>query len=160
MAGLRLLHKSDSVGRGYTVVGFGGACVPQMLALALAMHSAAATINARAAAAAAAAASVTGEAGTGAPEWRLRIGIAWGGAVSGSLGAQRRRCHFFGGAVAEAVRLLRDCPQGETRVQRRLARAAGAQAFAFSTVAAPAAVSWAARGPADALGLVGRRRHR
>ncbi len=153
MAGLRLLHKSDSVGRGYTVVGFGGACVPQMLALALAMHAAAAALNARAAAAA-------GGGAGGTAGWRLRIAIAWGGAVSGSLGAQRRRCHFFGGAVAEAVRLLRECPQGETRVQRRLARAPGAQAYAFAPVAPPAASARGARGAAEALALVGRQQHR
>jgi class 3 adenylate cyclase len=119
-----------------------------MLSLALAMHAVAATLNTRALPAADGGPALR-------PQWRLRVGVAWGGAVSGSLGAQRRRCHFFGGAVAEAVRLVRECPPGETRVQRRLARADGAQAFTFAP-AAPCPT----RGPTDALRLLGRRRQR
>ncbi len=127
MASLRQLHKADPVGRGYTVVGFGSQCVPQMLALALALHDAARAHNAKAAA---------GEGGGGA-QWRVRVGVARGTIVTGGLGLQRQRCHFFGGAVAEAARLARECPGGETRVQRCLTKVEGANAFAFTHTSPP-----------------------
>jgi hypothetical protein len=69
----------------------------------------------------------------------VRVGVARGSVVTGGLGAQRRRCHFFGGAVAEAVRLARECPAGETRVQRGLTHAEGAKAFVFFQPPAPPA---------------------
>ena len=129
MAGLRQLHKADPVGRGYTVVGFGSQCVPQMLALALALHDAARVLNASAAAAAAG--------GGRCAQWRVRVGLARGSVVTGGLGLKRERCHFFGGAMAEAARLARECPAGETRVQRSLTRAEGAGGFAFTHPASP-----------------------
>jgi class 3 adenylate cyclase len=125
VAGLRQLHKADPVGRGYTVVGFGSQCVQQMLSLALSIQGAAAALNARNAAA-------VGAAGGVRVEWRVRVGVARGNIVTGGMGLQRQRCHFFGGAVAEAVRLARECPAGETLVQRALSKAEGAQAFAFT----------------------------
>ncbi len=138
VSGLRQLHKADPVGRGsYPVVGFGEQSVPQMLALALALHAALDTHNARAAAA-------------GHRRWRLRIGIARGGVVTGGLSAERRRCCFFGAAVAEADRLARACHPGHVLLQRGLARADGARAFAF----APAP---GLEAPGAAVALVGRR---
>jgi class 3 adenylate cyclase len=145
VAHLRQLHKADPVGRGYTVVGFGSQCVPQMLSLALALHDAARALNAKAAAAA-------GAAGGGAAPWVLQVGLARGSVVTGGLGAQRRRCHFFGGPVAEAARLALECPAGETWAQRGLARAEGAQPFAFTRSFNTAA------GGAPAVALTGRRR--
>jgi class 3 adenylate cyclase len=152
VAGLRQLHKADPVGEGYTVVGFGAQCVPQMLALALALHDAALALGQRPPAA------------PGGPSWRVRVGVARGGVVAGGLGAQRRRCHFFGGAVAEAVRLARECPAGETRVQRGLTRAEGAQAFVFVQPPAPPAPARPGgagaeqrRGAPGPVGLRGRR---
>ena len=151
VAGLRQLHKADPAGQNYgyayTVVGFGSQCVPQMLALALALHTAARALNARVAGVM----GGGGGAGDGAP-WELQVGLARGSVVTGGLGAQRRRCHFFGGPAAEAARLARECPAGETWVQRGLARAEGAQAFAFSRPVYPAA------GAAPAVTLTGRRR--
>jgi class 3 adenylate cyclase len=123
VAGLRQLHKADQVGLGYTVVGFGTHSVPQMLALALALHDTTLALSARPPA-------TPGNPDSG-PHWRVRVGVARGSVVAGGLGAQRRRCHFFGGAMAEAMRLAQECPAGETRVQQGLARAEGAQAFAF-----------------------------
>ena len=137
-AGLRLLHKADAPGQAaYRVVGF-GACAPQALSLALRMHAAVRGLNA-------AADSLT-QAGGGVA-WRLRVGVARGTIVAGGLGARRRRCHFFGEAAAAAARLAGECPAGETRVQRSLGRAEGAQAFALYPTAS------AAGGPRGALGL-------
>jgi class 3 adenylate cyclase len=142
VAGLRQLHKADPIGRGYTVVGFGSQCVPQMLALALSIHDDAAALNAR---------SAGGAGSGGGVRWRVRVGMARGSIVTGGLGARRQRCHFFGGAVAEAVRLARECPAGETRVQRGLSKAEGAQAFAFTHTLAGAS------GAGAVVGLTGRR---
>jgi hypothetical protein len=165
VAGLRQLHKADPVGRGYTVVGFGSQCVPQMLALALALHDAARALNAKAAAAAG-----------GGPHarWVVRVGVARGSVATGGLGLKRQRCHFFGGPVAEAARLARECPAGETRVQRSLTKAEGAGCFAFAPPppapgppapsaaagpggAAPAGASGPGRAGPGAVGLSGRR---
>ena len=91
------------------------------MGLAIAMHDAARALNARVAA------------GSGCgPRWRLRIGIARGSVVTGGLGEGRRRCCFFGGALAEAARLSHVCPAGSTLVSRGLARAECARAFAFA----------------------------
>jgi class 3 adenylate cyclase len=144
VAGLRQLHKADQVGQGYTVVGFGAQSVPQILGLALALHDASQQPPA----------PPGGPGGPGGPRWRVRVGVARGSVVTGGLGAQQRRCHFFGGAVAEAVRLARECPAGETRVQHGLTRAEGAQAFAFSQPPAPGQP----RGAAVAAGAERRRR--
>ncbi len=144
MAGLRQLHKADPVGRGYTVVGFGSQCVQQMLSLALSMQDVATTLNAKNVAAAAAD-------GGKSVLWRVRVGVARGNIVTGGMGIRRQRCHFFGGAVAEAVRLARECTAGETRVQRGLSKAEGAGAFAFTHSLG------AASGAGAAVGLTGRR---
>ncbi len=144
MAGLRQLHKADPVGRGYTVVGFGSQSVPQMLTLALALHAAARALNAKVA-------TVTCGGGHGGA-WVLRVGLARGSVVTGGLGAQLRRCHFFGGPVAQAAQLARECPDGGTWAQRSLAKAEGAQPFSFSSPFALAA------GAAPAVALTGRRR--
>jgi class 3 adenylate cyclase len=147
VAGLRHLHKADPVGRGYTVVGFGSQCVPQILALALGIRDAAAALNARNAAAAG-----DGGGGGGAVQWRVGVGVARGSVATGALGATRHRCHFFGGAMAEAVRLARECPAGEARVQRGLTKLEGAHAYAFTHTLA------GAPGAGAAVGLTGRRR--
>ncbi len=147
VAGLRHLHKADPVGRGYTVVGFGSQCVPQILALALGIRDAAAGLNAWNAAAA----SGGGGGGGCLVQWRVGVGLARGNVATGALGAMRQRCHFFGGAMAEAVRLARECPAGEARVQRGLAKLEGAQAFAFTRTLA------GAPGAGAAVGLTGRR---
>jgi hypothetical protein len=130
VASLRQLHKADPVGRGYTVVGFGSQCVPQMLTLALALHDAARALNAKAAASAA----TTG--GGRCAQWRVMVGLARGSVVTGGLGSKRQRCHFFGEAVAEAARLARECPAGETRVQRGLTKTEGASCFIFTPTSA------------------------
>ena len=148
MAGLRQLHKADPIGRGYTVVGFGSQSVPQTLALALALHDAALALSAGPP-------TVPGGPDGGGPRWRVRVGVARGSVATGGLGARRRRCHFFGGAVAEAVRLARECPAGETRVQRGLIRAEGAQAFAFFQPPAPQGASPTAAGAGRSRGPVG-----
>ena len=127
MAGLRQLHKADPVGRGYTVVGFGSLCVPQMLALALSIHDAAAALNATTASGGGGRTS-----GGGGMRWRVQVGVARGNIATGGLGARRQRCHFFGGAVAAAVQLARECSAGETRVQRGVSKAEGAQDFTFT----------------------------
>ena len=126
------------------MVGFGSQCVQQMLSLALNIQGAVAALNARNAKAAAA----DGVAGV---QWHVRVGVARGNIVTGAMGLQRQRCHFFGGAVAEAVRLARECPAGETRVQRGLSKAEGAQAFSFTQSLG------AATGAAAVVGLTGRR---
>jgi class 3 adenylate cyclase len=93
----------------------------------------------------------------------VQIGVARGSAVAGGLGAQRRRCHFLGGAAAEAARLARGCPAGETRVQRSVARAEEAAAFRFARgteaggARQPAAASGAGAGSGAAMRLCGRR---
>ncbi len=148
MASLRQLHKSDPVGRGYTVVGFGSQCVPQMLTLALALHDAARALNAKMAAA-------TITTGGHCVQWRVRVGLARGSVVTGGLGLQRQRCHFFGGAVAEAARLARECPSGETRVQRSLTKAEGASCYAFT--ASPCPSEGAGGAKVGSVGLSGRR---
>ena len=150
VAGQRQLHKADPLEQGYTVVGFGSHCVPKMLSLALAMHDAAAALSSKAAAAG------------GGVRWRLRIGIAKGSVVTGGMGSSRQRCHFFGEAVAEAVRLARECDGGETRVQRGVSKAEGSQTFVFQRLPcppAPSAPAAAARrppplGPSDRPGPV------
>ena len=146
VAGLRQLHKADPVGGGYTVVGFGSLCVPQMLALALSIHAAVAALNARSASG-----GTGGTSGSGGVRWRVQVGVARGNIVTGGLGARRQRCHFFGGALAEAVRLARECPAGETRVQRGVSKAEGAQAFAFTHTLG------AGSGAGGMVGLTGRR---
>jgi hypothetical protein len=143
VASLRLLHKADPIGQGYTVVGFGTLSVPHLLSLALFMHAAVAKHNARLAG------------GGGGVALRVRIGVAKGPVVTGGMGLRRRRCHFFGGAVAEAVRLVRGCPAGETRVQRGLAKAEGAQAFRFYHPHHPPAAQAAAAAPAGDGGTAG-----
>ena len=148
VAGQRQLHKADPLEQGYTVVGFGSHCVPKMLSLALAMHDAAAALSSKAAAAG------------GGVRWRLRIGIAKGSVVMGGMGSSRQRCHFFGEAVAEAVRLARECDGGETRVQRGVSKAEGSQTFVFQRLPcppAPSAPAAAAKGSGVALALRGRR---
>jgi class 3 adenylate cyclase len=142
VAGLRQLHKADPIGRGYTVVGFGSQCVPQMLALALAIHDAAAALNA---------ASASGGAGGGGVRWRVQVGVARGNMVTGGLGERRLRCHFFGGAVAAAVRLAHECSAGETRVQRAVSKTEGAKAFAFTHALGGGS------GAGGVVGLTGRR---
>ena len=127
------------------MVGFGSQCVQQMLSLALNIQGAVAALNARNAKAAAA----DGVAGV---QWHVRVGVARGNIVTGAMGLQRQRCHFFGGAVAEAVRLARECPAGEARVQRGLTKLEGARAFAFTHTLA------GAPGAGAAVGLTGRRR--
>jgi class 3 adenylate cyclase len=145
---------------GYAVLGFGPQALPQALSLALAIHAAAA-------AAGAAAEAEAGEPGGGpvAGVWRVRVGIARGGVATGGLGAQRLHCHAFGGAAAAAARLARACPAGATRVQRAVARAAGAQAFSFYQPAAGLAADGPVAGrrggegeaASAAVGLAGRR---
>ncbi len=76
VAGLRQLHKADQIGQGYTVVGFGSQCVPQMLTLALAMHDAAFVLSARPSAA-------PGNPEGAGPRWRVRVGVARGSVVTG-----------------------------------------------------------------------------
>jgi class 3 adenylate cyclase len=130
----------------------------QLLSLALALHTATDAFNARTTTANAAA----GPAAVQRPSWRLRIGIARGGVVAGGLGTQRRRCHFFGGAVAEAAQLAWKCPAGQTRVQRSVARAEAAGAFKFIRVeiAGEERQAGAARaaGAEGVMRLCGRRR--
>ncbi len=86
--------------------------------------------------------------------------------MAGGLGTQRRRCHFFGGAVAEAARLAWKCPAGQTRVQRSVARAEAAGAFKFIRVeasieerqgAAAAAAAAESAGAGGVMRLCGRR---
>ncbi len=153
MAGLRQLHKADPVGRGYTVVGFGSQCVPQMLTLALALHDAARALNTKAA-------TATSTAPGHGLQWRVRVGLARGSVATGALGLQRQRCHFFGGAVAEAALLARECPAGETRVQRSLTKAEGANCFAFThtqdTPGPPGPAQTATGGAGGAAAAVGR----
>ena len=62
---------------------------------------------------------------------RRQVGVARGALVTGCMGAQRVRMHFFGPAVVAATQLAGECAFGETRVHRSLARAEGCAAFDF-----------------------------